>query len=47
MAKSIGVGVIGIGMGGTMLPLNDDPGSPFEVRSLCAATEARVRELAA
>jgi predicted dehydrogenase len=47
MAKSIGIGVIGIGMGGTMLPLNDDPGSPFEVRSLCAATEARVRELAA
>jgi predicted dehydrogenase len=46
MAKTIGIGVIGIGMGSTMLPLNDDPSSPFEVRSLCAATEAKVRDLA-
>lgn len=45
--KTIGIGVIGVGMGNTMLPLNDDPSSPFEVRSLCASTAARVRALAA
>jgi predicted dehydrogenase len=47
MTKTIGVGVIGIGMGNTMLPLNDDPSSPFEVRSLCSSTADKVRALAA
>ncbi len=46
MNKSIGVGVIGIGMGGTMLPLNHDENSPFEVRSICSATESKVEALA-
>jgi predicted dehydrogenase len=46
MTKTIGIGVIGTGMGNTMLLLNDDPRSPFEVRSLCAATAGKVQELA-
>ena len=46
MAKSIGVGVIGVGMGITMLPLNRDSSSPFEVRSLCSGTESRVKAVA-
>ena len=46
MAKSIGVGVIGIGMGSCMLPLSSDPESPFEVRSLCSRTESKVKALA-
>ncbi|MDP6349836.1 MAG: Gfo/Idh/MocA family oxidoreductase [Chloroflexota bacterium] len=46
MAKSIGVGVIGIGMGSTMLPLNLDEDSPFEIRSLCSGTASKVEALA-
>jgi predicted dehydrogenase len=42
MGKSIGVAVIGLGMGGTMLPLNNDESSPFEIRSICSPTEAKV-----
>ena len=42
MGKSIGVAVIGLGMGGTMLPLNKDESSPFEVRSICSPTESKV-----
>ena len=44
--KDMGVGVIGIGMGATMLALNEDPTSRFEVRGLCARTERKVRALA-
>jgi predicted dehydrogenase len=46
MAKSIGVGVIGIGMGSTMFPLNLDENSPFEVRSICSGTASKVEALA-
>ena len=47
MGKSIGVGVIGLGMGGTMLPLNTVESSPFEVRSICSPTESKVSATAA
>jgi predicted dehydrogenase len=46
MAKTIGIGVIGIGMGSTMLSLNDDPESPFEVRSVCATSAEKTQDLA-
>ena len=46
MAKSIGVGVIGIGMGGTMFPLNREESSPFEVRSICSSTPSKLEEAA-
>ena len=44
--KSIGVGVIGTGMGGTMFPLNREESSPFEVRSVCSARESRAKAAA-
>jgi predicted dehydrogenase len=46
MAKSIGVGVIGIGMGGTMFPLNREESSPFEVRSICSSTPSKLEAAA-
>ena len=46
MGKSIGVEVIGIGMGGTMLPLNSDESSAFEVRSICSSTASKVEATA-
>lgn len=45
--KDIGVGVIGIGMGASLLLLNRDPSSRLEVRALCAPTAEKVRRLAA
>ncbi|MHB0876272.1 MAG: Gfo/Idh/MocA family protein [Anaerolineae bacterium] len=47
MAKDIGIGIIGIGMGSTLLPINDDPRSRLQVRALCSQSEARVAALAA
>lgn len=41
--KDIGVGVIGIGMGATLLLLNQDPASRFEVRALCSPSAEKVR----
>ena len=46
MAKDIGVGVIGIGMGENMLALNEDTSSRFEVRGLCARTKSKAEALA-
>lgn len=46
MYKSIGIGLIGIGMGKDLLYLNDDPESRFQVRGICAATASKVEVLA-
>ena len=35
MSKDIGIGVIGLGMGATMFPLNEKEDSKFEVRGIC------------
>jgi predicted dehydrogenase len=42
MAKDIGIGVIGIGMGLDLLYLNQVPDSRMEVRALCAAHRDKV-----
>lgn len=42
MAKDIGIGVIGIGMGLTLCPLNRDAKSRLEVRGLCATRPERL-----
>jgi predicted dehydrogenase len=47
MAKDIGIGVIGIGMGATLLAINNDPRSRLQVRGLCSQSEAKVAALAA
>ena len=44
-AKNIGIGVIGIGMGSTMFPLNEIADSPFVVRGIAASHEERLKEL--
>jgi len=44
--KDIGVGVIGIGMGSTLLLINNEPESRLVVRGLCSRTAERVRALA-
>src|SRR6185436_5166008 len=45
--KDIGVGVIGLGQGeDVLLAVHRDPGSRFEVRSVCARRGARAREVA-
>ncbi len=46
MDKSIGIGLIGIGMGRDLFYLNDDPESRFEVRGICSATASKVEALA-
>ncbi|MEE2710055.1 MAG: Gfo/Idh/MocA family oxidoreductase [Gemmatimonadota bacterium] len=46
MSESIGVGVIGLGMGQDMYLLHQDPGSRFEVRGICASTEEKTRTVA-
>ena len=38
MDKSIGIGLIGIGMGRDLLYLNDESESRFQVRGVCSAT---------
>jgi predicted dehydrogenase len=42
VAKEIGIGVIGIGMGLTLAAINRDPGSRLEVRGLCATRPDRL-----
>lgn len=41
--KDIGIGVIGVGMGANILPINRDLASRFEVRGVCAQTEERAK----
>jgi predicted dehydrogenase len=42
VAKDIGIGVIGIGMGLALCPLNRDPNARLEVRGLCATRPDRL-----
>jgi predicted dehydrogenase len=46
MTKDISIGIIGIGMGANILPINRDPNSRLVVRGLCAQTPAKVERLA-
>jgi len=46
MAKTLGIGVIGLGMGKDLFYVNSDPSTQFEVRGLCAATPAKVEAAA-
>ncbi|MGH2353169.1 MAG: Gfo/Idh/MocA family protein [Chloroflexota bacterium] len=46
MAKDIGVGIIGIGMGLTLAAINRDPDSRLEVRGLCATRPDRLEAAA-
>ncbi len=46
MDKTIGIGVIGVGMGADLLYVNTDPNTRFEVRGLCARTQAKVERIA-
>ena len=46
MEKSIGIGIIGLGMGQDLLYLNDDPESRFQVRGICSATASKVEAIA-
>ncbi|KKM13237.1 hypothetical protein LCGC14_1718270 [marine sediment metagenome] len=43
--KDIGVGVIGVGMGSTMFPLNRIESSRFEVRGICSQHEDKLKKL--
>jgi predicted dehydrogenase len=45
-SKEIGIGVIGIGMGANVLPINHDPTSRLVVRGLCAHNEEKLKTLA-
>jgi predicted dehydrogenase len=45
--KDIGIGVIGIGMGSNLLPINQDKNSRMEVRGLCSQTPEKLQRLAA
>ncbi|MCX6047662.1 MAG: Gfo/Idh/MocA family oxidoreductase [Chloroflexi bacterium] len=45
-SKTIGIGVIGVGMGANVLPINHDPNSRLEVRAVCAQTAARAKDVA-
>lgn len=45
--KEIGIGVIGIGMGSNLLPINEVKDSKLEVRALCSQTPEKVARLAA
>ena len=46
MGKDIGIGVIGIGMGSTLLPINHVPDSQLVVRGLCSRSADKVSALA-
>jgi len=46
MEKSIGIGLIGTGMGRDLLYLNEEPESRFQVRGICSATAAKVEAVA-
>jgi predicted dehydrogenase len=43
--KKFGIGVIGVGMGSTMFPLNRRGDSQFEVRGICSRHEDRLKAL--
>src|SRR4051794_5277157 len=45
--KDIGIGIIGIGMGSNLLPINHVKDSRMEVRGLCAQTPEKLTRLAA
>jgi predicted dehydrogenase len=45
--SSIGVGIIGIGMGANLLPVNHLPGARLAVRGLCSQTLEKVQRVAA
>jgi predicted dehydrogenase len=44
--KTLGIGVIGLGMGKDLFYVNSDPGTRFEVRGICATTAAKVERVA-
>ncbi|HGE73169.1 TPA: gfo/Idh/MocA family oxidoreductase, partial [Candidatus Poribacteria bacterium] len=46
MEKTLGIGLIGLGMGRDLFYLNNDPDSRFEVRGICASTESKVKAVA-
>lgn len=46
MAKDIGIGVIGIGMGATVAAINHDPASRLVVRALCSNRRERLEAVA-
>ena len=46
MAKDVGIGVIGIGMGSTLLPINNEPGSRLVVRAVCSRSAEKTAALA-
>jgi predicted dehydrogenase len=41
MEKTIGIGLIGLGMGRDLLYLNSDPDSRFQVRGVCTSTASK------
>jgi len=45
--KDIGIGIIGIGMGSNLLPINHVKDSRMEVRGLCSQTPEKLQRLAA
>lgn len=45
--KDIGVGIIGVGMGANVLPINHNPNSRLTVRGLCAQNTEKLSTLAA
>ncbi|MFQ6040283.1 MAG: Gfo/Idh/MocA family protein [Candidatus Poribacteria bacterium] len=46
MEKTIGIGIIGVGMGCDLLYLNEEADSLFSVRGLCATTATKVEAIA-
>ena len=44
--KDIGIGVIGVGMGANLLPINRNPASRLQVRAVCAQSETRAKATA-
>ncbi|MCR4413918.1 MAG: Gfo/Idh/MocA family oxidoreductase [Thermoguttaceae bacterium] len=46
MAKELGVGIIGLGMGRDLFYLNRDPSTRFEVRAVCGRDPAKAARLA-
>lgn len=46
MEKTIGIGIIGVGMGCDVLYLNEEADSLFSVRGLCATTATKVEAIA-
>ncbi len=45
MDKTIGIGIVGLGMGRDLLYLNRDPNTRFEVRGLCGRSRDRAQQL--